>query len=148
VYCFVIDNKNYKFLLAKHRISGLWLSPGGHVDSNELPLVAASRECREELRFTPRMISPSPILLSSVKTIGKTAPHRDIALWYASIYDGQSIRFDKREFEEVKWFSYDEAINAPAEPHLPRFFKKMEKSYRSHLYPRKTSELFNALKIS
>lgn len=37
-----------RVLLVKHKKLGLWLAPGGHVEENELPHVAAEREFWEE----------------------------------------------------------------------------------------------------
>lgn len=37
-----------KVLLVKHKKLGLWLPPGGHIEANEYPHVAAERECVEE----------------------------------------------------------------------------------------------------
>lgn len=37
-----------KVLLVKHKKLGIWLAPGGHVDDDELPHIAAEREFWEE----------------------------------------------------------------------------------------------------
>lgn len=37
-----------KILLIKHKKAGSWMSPGGHIDENELPHQAAEREFFEE----------------------------------------------------------------------------------------------------
>ncbi len=39
---------NNKILLVKHKKLGIWLTPGGHIDENELPHQAAEREFWEE----------------------------------------------------------------------------------------------------
>ena len=43
----VLDGQD-RVLLVRHRKLGLWLYPGGHIDSNEDPAQAALREVREE----------------------------------------------------------------------------------------------------
>ena len=37
-----------KILLVKHKKTGLWMPPGGHIEPDEYPHVAAERECVEE----------------------------------------------------------------------------------------------------
>src|SRR5258708_915119 len=37
-----------KVLLVKHKKLGIWLNPGGHIEPNELPHLAAEREYFEE----------------------------------------------------------------------------------------------------
>lgn len=43
---FIVYNK--KVLLHPHKKLGIWLPPGGHLDRDELPEVAALREVKEE----------------------------------------------------------------------------------------------------
>lgn len=43
----ILVHKN-KVLLVKHKKLGIWLNPGGHIDEDELPHVAAEREFFEE----------------------------------------------------------------------------------------------------
>jgi len=50
-YCLTASGSlivNDKILLVKHKKLGIWLSPGGHVEVNEMPHQAAERECLEE----------------------------------------------------------------------------------------------------
>jgi 8-oxo-dGTP pyrophosphatase MutT (NUDIX family) len=46
-----------KVLLIKHKMLGIWLSPGGHIDPNELPHQAAEREFFEETGIRVRTVS-------------------------------------------------------------------------------------------
>jgi 8-oxo-dGTP pyrophosphatase MutT (NUDIX family) len=46
-----------KVLLVKHKKLGLWLAPGGHVEENELPHVAAEREFWEEAGVKVKAVS-------------------------------------------------------------------------------------------
>ena len=50
-YCVLYNENDKKILLINHKISGLLLPPGGHLDINEDPFHAALRECSEELAF-------------------------------------------------------------------------------------------------
>jgi 8-oxo-dGTP pyrophosphatase MutT (NUDIX family) len=54
-----------KVLLVKHKKLGIWLCPGGHLEANELPHVAAEREVFEETGLRVKAISAMPLLPSS-----------------------------------------------------------------------------------
>ena len=51
--------------LHKHEKLDMWLPPGGHIDRDELPHVAARREVREELGLDPDLVAPQGELSSS-----------------------------------------------------------------------------------
>lgn len=52
---------NGKILMIKHKMLGIWLSPGGHVDPHELPHHAAEREFLEETGIKVKAISAHPL---------------------------------------------------------------------------------------
>jgi len=52
-----------KILLIKHKKLQSWLSPGGHIDENELPHQAAEREFFEESGVKVRAVSYNPVPL-------------------------------------------------------------------------------------
>ncbi len=54
VAVFVVDRG--RVLLHKHRKLGKWLPPGGHIEPNELPDVAALREVAEEAGIAIRLV--------------------------------------------------------------------------------------------
>ena len=49
VSVYVYDPKSEKFLLIKHRKTGKWLQPGGHIELDEDPEEAALRETLKKL---------------------------------------------------------------------------------------------------
>jgi 8-oxo-dGTP pyrophosphatase MutT (NUDIX family) len=51
-----------KVLLVKHKKLGLWLNPGGHLESNELPHQAAEREFWEETGVKVAAVSSQPAI--------------------------------------------------------------------------------------
>jgi len=48
--------QNDKALLVKHKKLGIWLSPGGHIEDNEVPHKAAEREYWEETGIKVRAL--------------------------------------------------------------------------------------------
>jgi 8-oxo-dGTP diphosphatase len=56
-YFLLVDRQAERVLLCDHRLSGLWLPTGGHVEPNEHPVATVRREVVEELgveaRFDP-----------------------------------------------------------------------------------------------
>lgn len=48
-YFLLVDRTAGSVLLCDHRLSGLWLPTGGHVEPGEHPLAAVRREAVEEL---------------------------------------------------------------------------------------------------
>ena len=60
------------------------------------------------------------------KTVGHTAGHTDVSLWY--ILKGCSsvqYTFDIEEFIQVRWFFLDEIPYNQADPHMKRFIEKL-----------------------
>lgn len=47
-----------KVLFIKHKKIGIWFAPGGHVEPNELPHLAAERETLEETGVTVKVFDP------------------------------------------------------------------------------------------
>lgn len=55
-----------KTLLVKHKKLGIWLAPGGHVEDNELPHIAAEREFEEESGVQVKAISALPLDITGI----------------------------------------------------------------------------------
>ena len=123
-YFAVLDDGHV--LLVDHRNAKLWLPPGGHVEPGEHPRVTVARELEEELGFAaPHPIGP-PLFVTVTATVGLTAGHTDVSLWYVVRANRhQSIKFDEREFEGVRWFPFDEVPLERADPHMKRFLAKL-----------------------
>lgn len=122
---FVVIDDGY-VLLVDHRNAKLWLPPGGHVEQGEHPRVTVGRELEEELGFTASHPIEAPLFVTITATVGLTAGHTDVSLWYvlrASRH--QNIRFDEREFEGICWFPFNEVPFERADPHMKRFLAKL-----------------------
>lgn len=110
-YFLPYNAKNKKIFIVHHKKSGLWLSPGGHIDKGEGLLETLNREIDEELgvkTFFKEL--PSPFLLTITPIENKVQPcktHLDI--WYLINTDGANFNVDPKEFHETKWLTVDEA---------------------------------------
>jgi 8-oxo-dGTP diphosphatase len=124
-YFAVVDGEN--ILLVDHKSAQLWLPSGGHVEPGEDPRQTVVRELEEELglRIEAQAVGP-PRMLTVTQTVGLTAGHTDVSLWY--VVPGNKtahLEFDATEFNAVQWFSYAEVPFHRAEPHLARFIVKL-----------------------
>ncbi|HEV7358036.1 MAG TPA: NUDIX hydrolase [Steroidobacteraceae bacterium] len=123
-YFAVVDGQN--ILLVDHKSAQLWLPPGGHVESGELPRETVVRELFEELKIVPRHEIIEPLMVTCTTTVGLTAGHVDVSLWYVVMADrNQDIQFDRQEFARVKWFRYSGVPLDQSDPHLARFLAKL-----------------------
>lgn len=95
-------------LLHKHKHSGDWLQPGGHVDNEEWPADAALRECSEETGVAARHPEAGPLLLSvDVHLTVKGHVHYDLA--YLLNSDGEDPQPPEGESPDVGWFEAKKA---------------------------------------
>lgn len=121
---FVVVDGDY-ILLVDHINAERWLPTGGHVEPNEHPRDTVIREIYEELRISAVFLQEQPILLTSTSTVGKTAGHIDVSIWYALKGDRTSpLTIDENEFHEARWF-HREQLPGNTDPHLARFLEKL-----------------------
>lgn len=131
-YFVLLDLNRKKLLLVDHIKAQLWLPTGGHVEPDENPQETVIREANEELglvaQFLPE-VGPIPLFLTSTVTVGLTAGHTDVSLWYILSGDSsRSIDFDTTEFNDIHWFDIDEILNMAesiSDPHMIRFTRKL-----------------------
>lgn len=123
-YFAVVDDGHV--LLVDHRNARLWLPSGGHVEPNEHPLVTVRREAQEELAIEADFLAERPIMISVSETVGLTAGHTDVSLWYALRGNrAVEIDYDEQEFLGVKWFGLSELPLGRTDPHMSRFAQKL-----------------------
>ena len=126
-YFVLFDDVHQKILLVDHKKALLWLPAGGHVEIDEDPKTTASRECLEELNVTADFLSPHPLFLTSTLTVGLTAGHTDVSLWYVLKGDSnKAYEFDKREFNDIRWFHLNDVFHEKSDPHMGRFIQKLK----------------------
>ena len=121
-YFVITDEAASALLLVDHKNAQLWLPPGGHVEAGEHPRDTVRRELKEELGIALPHDPGPPLMLSRSCTVGLTAGHTDVSLWYwLRIPREQSLAFDAEEFHGLRWFALDALPLARSDPHLSRF---------------------------
>ncbi len=125
-YFVLFDEAAGKILLVDHIKAQLWLPPGGHVDPGEHPAEAARRECQEELQIEADFWQEDPLFLTSTVTVGLTAGHTDVSLWYVLKGDStQDLAYDPGEFNGIRWFALEDIPFENSDPHMKRFVGKL-----------------------
>lgn len=111
-----VRNDRGQFALLHHRKLNKWVPPGGKVDSDEIPDVAALRECKEETgmeveligEITPckgGLMQPYGIQHNIIKP-GELG-HYDL-IYLARPIGNQDFTLSQREAYEIGWFSLEE----------------------------------------
>ncbi len=123
-YFAVVDGDHV--LLVDHINAELWLPTGGHVDPGEHPRDTALREAQEELSLDGEFLKEGPVFVTVTETVGKTAGHTDVSLWYVLRGDrNSSLAFDTSEFHDAKWFHRDDVPLDRTDKHMARFLQKL-----------------------
>jgi 8-oxo-dGTP diphosphatase len=109
---------NNKVLLIKHKKLKVWLPIGGHIELDENPEEALYREVEEECGLEIELVNktygmndkectflPLPNFLD-IHRINKK--HKHIAFEYFATAKSDIVNFNKKEHDEIKWFSEEE----------------------------------------
>lgn len=123
-YFAVVDDDH--LLLVDHINAELWLPTGGHVEPGEHPRDTALREAKEELSIDAEFLKDGPVFVTITETVGKTAGHTDVSLWYVLRGDRRAqLDFDDSEFHAVRWFHKDDVPLDRTDKHMSRFLQKL-----------------------
>lgn len=126
-YVALVDPATQHLLLVDHRKASLWLPGGGHVEPGEHPRATAARECGEEFGIEPVFLFEEPLFLTVTRTVGSTAGHTDVSLWYVMHTSIDApLTYDQGEFAAVRWFAFDAIPSERSDPHMRRFVQKLE----------------------
>ena len=124
-YFALVDEQRGKLLLVDHKLAGLWLPSGGHVEHDEDPRATVIREIAEELNLAAEFVQPDPLFITVTK-VGEGRGHTDVSLWYLLRGDSsRAIEFDRGEFHGVRWFGFHEIPFERSDRHMRRFVEKL-----------------------
>jgi 8-oxo-dGTP pyrophosphatase MutT (NUDIX family) len=136
-YFVLYDPQSSQLMLIDHIKAQLWLPTGGHVEIDEDPRTAVSREAYEELRITAKfdtIFGHDPLFVTVTETKGQ-GTHTDVSLWY--VIEGKStakLAYDEGEMNSYKWLSLQDVLDtdiSELDPHMHRFVTKMQRALAS-----------------
>jgi len=96
-------------VLHRHKRLGIWMQPGGHIDTGESPDVAARREAIEELGMVVEHLGDGPHLLH-LDVHEAALGHTHLDLRYLLIGEDRDPDPPPGESPEARWFGWDEAM--------------------------------------
>jgi 8-oxo-dGTP pyrophosphatase MutT (NUDIX family) len=117
-------------VLHLHKLIGLWLQPGGHIELGEAPSGAALREAIEETGLRCRWTDAGRVLFH-VDVHPAARGHTHLDLRYVLTAEGEPSPA-RGESRSVHWFTWDDAI-AAADPGLVGALHKLRRTRMSSL---------------
>jgi 8-oxo-dGTP pyrophosphatase MutT (NUDIX family) len=118
VTVYVFNNQGTECLFINHRKLEKWLPPGGKIDPNEIPDVAAVRECLEETGITVKLIGERPRVVGGLIRphgiqLNTIVPYKleHIDLVYLAVAE-QALNpiLNEEEATALQWFSVDTIV--------------------------------------
>ena len=103
-------------VLHRHKKLGIWMQPGGHIDSGEGPDEAALREATEELGLSVAHPAAGPLLIH-LDVHEAAHAHTHLDLRYLLIGDEADPMPPPDESPDARWCTWDEALQM-ADPAL------------------------------
>lgn len=132
---FIVHPESERVLLRYHDKYDMWLVPGGHVELDELPEVAAIREVKEEVGLDVELFSrPMPdvddperqsLIVPEYMDIHSISPdHRHIAMiYFATSQTTDTVEPDNHERSRgIRWMAKQELLAAEDIGELIKFY--------------------------
>lgn len=132
VYFLPIDPGLKQIFLVHHKKSNLWLSPGGHMEKNELPRETLIREAMEELglRIQPSEINPPFLLTITPINNAGYACREHFDIWYLiKIKRKGDVLVNLSEFHNSEWLDISQAQKIVTDANNLRALKIILKSF-------------------
>jgi 8-oxo-dGTP pyrophosphatase MutT (NUDIX family) len=120
---FVVSSRGV--ILLCHRLLGIWVQPGGHIDPGEGPEEAALRETLEETGLAVRHRSPAELFQVDVHPGPHGHTHYDLR--YVLVAPPLDPSPSHGESREVYWFDFD-AARERCEPALGHVLDKLDRA--------------------
>jgi 8-oxo-dGTP pyrophosphatase MutT (NUDIX family) len=96
-------------VLHRHKRLGIWMQPGGHIDSGETPDTAAQREATEELGLAIAHPPGGPCLLQ-IDVHDAARGHFHLDLRYLLLGEDADPHPPPGESPDARWCGWDEAL--------------------------------------
>lgn len=120
-----IDFKKKRIYMGHHIKADDWIPPGGHMEPGEVPEDTTRREFTEELGYH---LKNEKIELVDISITLIDDPQRPCTahfdFWCLVHIDERHFDFDRGEFHEAQWFSFDEALKKTERPHIRAVMEK------------------------
>lgn len=132
VYFLPYNTATKKVFIVHHKKSGLWLSPGGHIDKGETLMQTLNREIEEELGVKNKVKNEiQPFLLTITPISNPVQPCKEhLDVWYRISTDGSGFSVDPKEFHEIRWVTLDEARQLVTDPPNVEALDKIEQLFK------------------
>ena len=122
--CIIIEEDKVLLIYEKNR--NFWGFPKGHVEGNETEIETATREVTEEVGLDVIIDESKRYVLNYIirNEIDKTT-----VLYIAKVKGGKLER-QEAEIEEIRWCTFDEALELLTFDNLKDMFKKVIKDLK------------------
>jgi 8-oxo-dGTP pyrophosphatase MutT (NUDIX family) len=131
-----------RILLIKHRKSGLWLPPGGHIDRNEAPDDSLRREFMEEMNLRIEVLNRNDVpkagnirrqlAVPFYVNVHSVGDHEHCCFHYlCRTKDPGKLRMNRSEVDDYGWFSPKELGQKKIPPDVRNIARKAFRRFKA-----------------